>query len=117
MNSETIIEIISDEYSRKILSATANKELSALQLSVQLDIPQATVYRKVRCLKDVGLLKPIKSVIIHGNEEIFYRSTIKKAVIIFERGKLTARLELNEVESFVRLWKVFTDKNIKATKK
>ncbi len=117
MNSEIIIEIISDEYSRKILSATANKELSALQLSAQLDIPQATVYRKVRCLKDAGLLKPIKSVIIHGNEEIFYRSTIKKAVMIFERGKLTARLELNEVDSFVRLWKIFTNKNIKATKK
>lgn len=117
MNIETIIEIIADEYSRKILSATANDEMSALQLSAQLDIPQATVYRKVGCLKDAGLLKPIKSVIIHGNEEIFYRSTMKKAVIIFERGKLTAKLELNEVDSFVRLWKVFRDKNIKATKK
>lgn len=118
MNDEEIIEILADEYSRRILSATSKEALSALQLSAQLNIPRATVYRKIKSLEETGLLKAVKSVINpRGNEEKFYKSAIKKAVVSFKEGKLTAKLEQVEMDGFVRLWKVFSDRNIKAVKK
>lgn len=117
MKEEQILEVLADKYSRRILSATTKEELSALQLSDRLHIPTATVYRKIKALQEAGLLKAVKSVINpRGNEEKFYKSTVKRVAVIFEDGRLKAKLELREEDSFVRLWKVFGDRYIKAVK-
>jgi predicted transcriptional regulator len=117
MNNERIIKILADEYSRKILSATSEEELSAQQISVQLNIPQATVYRKIKLLEGFGFLKAVKSIISpRGNEEKYYKSTIRKVMISFEGNKFEAKVKLRELDRFMRLWKVFSDKNLKAEK-
>jgi predicted ArsR family transcriptional regulator len=117
-DEEKILLALADEYSRLILSAASKKELSAQQLSSKLRIPKATVYRKIRFLEKTGLLIAVKSVINHrGNEEKFYRSTVKKAAVHFEDGELKTKLELRREDSFVRLWKVFGGSSIKAVKK
>ena len=68
-NSEAdFLEILGSKYINAILSRTSVKECSASELSNELNIPLATVYRKLKLLEDSGLVENVKTIInISGN--------------------------------------------------
>lgn len=54
---DTILDTVSDRYSRTILKATLNKPKTALEISAEYQIPISTVYRRLQNLHDAKLLR------------------------------------------------------------
>lgn len=110
-NSKTdFLGILGSKYINAILSRTSVKECSASELSSELNIPLATVYRKLKLLEESGLVENVKTIInISGNEEKFYRCLISEATVNFHEGKLSVKVEImGHVNKITRLWKRFT---------
>jgi predicted transcriptional regulator len=110
-NSKTdFLGILGSKYINVILSRTSVKECSASELSNELNIPLATVYRKLKLLEESGLVENVKTIInISGNEEKFYRCLISEATVNFHNGKLSVKVEImGHVNKITRLWKRFT---------
>lgn len=109
-NIETdFLGILGSKYINLILSLTSVKECSASELSNQLNIPLATVYRKLKVLEESGLVENVKTIInISGNEEKFYRCLISEATVNFHEGKLIVKVEMmGHVNKITKLWKRF----------
>ncbi|MCK5547844.1 MAG: helix-turn-helix transcriptional regulator [Thermoplasmata archaeon] len=89
-------QLITDEYSAKILIATFKRKLSAQGLSEKCGIPIAACYRKIRTLIDSGLLEEVDRILTQkGKRKSIYTSRLKSALIFYEGGKLKVRFELN----------------------
>jgi len=99
--------ILGSKYINEILSRTSVKECSANELSSELNIPLATVYRKLKLLEESGLVENVKTIInVSGNEEKFYRCLISEATVNFHDGKLSVKVEImDHVGKITRLWK------------
>jgi predicted transcriptional regulator len=104
---ELLFELLANKYSRAILSLTSIKECSAIQLSQELDIPLATVYRKLKLLESTGLIQHVKTIInLQGNEEKYYRCAIREATVHINEGDLSLDLKKEDhSEKITRLWK------------
>ena len=111
---ELIIELLADKNSRAIMSTTSIKECSASQLSEELGIPLATVYRKMRLLEEKGMIRHVKTIInLAGNEEKYYRCAIHEATVRFHEGVISVELKKEEnSEKIIRLWKRLANPNI-----
>ncbi len=111
---EQIIELLANKNSRAIFSLTSIKECSAIQLSRELDIPLATVYRNLKALEAAGLIQHVKTIInLQGNEERFFRCTISEATIRINNGVLSIDVKKEENYKIVRLWKRLAHPNIR----
>ncbi len=105
-NEEVFVELLGNKYTRAILSLTSSMECSALQLCQELNIPLATVYRKLRLLENNGLIKHVKTIIhLSGNEEKYYRCAVNEVKMSFHKGILSVSMNMDECnERIVRLW-------------
>jgi predicted transcriptional regulator len=83
------------------------KECSASQLSKELGIPLATVYRKLKLMESTDLLKHVKTIInLSGNEEKYYRCAIREATVQIHNGLFSVDFKTEDhSEKIVRLWK------------
>ena len=96
MDSIEASQLITDEYSARILIATFKRKLSAQELSLRCGIPIAACYRKIKSLMDFGLLEETDRVLTRqGKRKSRYTSTLKSALIFYEGGRLKVRFELN----------------------
>lgn len=104
---EIVFELLANKYSRTILSLTSIKECSASQLSQELDIPLATVYRKLKLMESTGLLRHVKTIInLSGNEEKFYRCAIREATVHIHEGIFSVDFKKEDhSDKIIRLWK------------
>ena len=111
-DSEEILSILNDEDSRNIIKKITDKELTILQLSSMLGIPQSSAYRKVRKLEDLGLIKKSKVVRTQdGSDENYYKSMVYQIVVSFKNGELSFTVEKFKMEDkIVRLWQKFSEK-------
>ncbi len=105
-NEEVFVELLGNKYTRAILSLTSSMECSALQLCQELNIPLATVYRKLRLLENNGLIKHVKTIIhLSGNEEKYYRCAVNEVKMSFNKGILSVSMNMDECnDRIVRLW-------------
>lgn len=101
------IKMLADESSKAIMELTSEKEHSALQLSLELDIPPTTIYRKLKLLEDAKLIQNVKTLVDRaGNEEKYYRCRIKEAVVKFSGGKVLIKIDkIDYRDKLVTLWK------------
>ncbi len=106
-DEEIIFDQLANRYSRTILSLTSIKECSATQLSEELGIPPATVYRKLKLLESTGLIQHVKTIInLSGNEEKYYRCAIREASVRIHNGVLSVDFKKEEpADKIIRLWK------------
>ncbi len=106
-DGELLIELLANKYSRAILSLTSIKECSAIQLSQELGIPLATVYRRLKLLEDAGLIQHVKTIInLSGNEERYYRCALREATVRIYDGTVSVDLKKEDYsEKIIRLWK------------
>jgi DNA-binding Lrp family transcriptional regulator len=78
-----------DEYSAQILSLTAPKPMNALELSDALGIPIAACYRRIRVLKEAGILREDGKVESMGGKMVsIYRSSVDRAEVVLQDGRL-----------------------------
>lgn len=107
-----IISVLADKYGRGIISLLTTKELSAQQMSIQLDIPISTTYRKIKSLEDLNLIKKTKVVRTHeGLNESYYKSLVSEINIKFKDGNISYHIERIKMDDkIVRLWHTFAEK-------
>lgn len=88
-------KLLTEEYSAKILLATMGKPKSAKQLSKNLDIPIAACYRKIKQLEKAELIFCVERKLNQSGKRVsVYKSKMKSAKIMFERGKIKAKMEM-----------------------
>lgn len=109
--NEKILNFLADEYSRKILTSTIKRECSARELALELKIPSATLYRKIKALEEAKLIKNVKSVRTQaGNDENYYRSTVKEISIKFN-DKLSVKIVKKDLtDKYIKLWNIVSDR-------
>ncbi len=95
MNASNISQLLADRYSLKILAATYHRPRSTQELSLILDIPIASSYRRVKELEKEGLLKVVgRPLTREGKRYKIYQSQVNNITLVFEKGKLRARRSL-----------------------
>jgi len=89
-------KLLLDEYSSRILLLTNSEPLNAVELSEALGIPIAACYRRIRALKDAGMLKEEGRVISIGGKLVAtYRSSVQSAEVILQDGRLRVNIRAN----------------------
>jgi len=106
---EILLELLGNKYINGMLSLTTKKDCSAMELSLELDIPLATVYRKLKLLEEKDMIEVSKKKInISGNEEKYYRCLIDEATVNFHDGKISVDIKkLDHTKKVVRMWERF----------
>jgi len=95
MDAFEITQMLTDEYSAKILVGTFRGAKSAIQLSREYGIPIAACYRRIKSLEAVGLIRCVGKALTKKGKRIgLYSSHLKNAYIFFEGGKIKVRFEL-----------------------
>ncbi len=95
-----VIRTVLDDYAFRILMATHERECTAFDLSRRLDIPIVACYRRLRQLEEIGAIVPAHTVAATPGHPIrLYRSHLRSARIVFEEGRLWARIELATPDS------------------
>lgn len=85
---DTILEAISDRYSRIILEATLDKPMTALEISTECKIPISTAYRRLQDLHDAKLLRISGSISDDGKKFFMYQSKIRGISTVFDGTKI-----------------------------
>jgi len=98
---------MADRYSRRILAATTNDSMSALDLCNKCDIPVTTTYRRIEELLQAGLLAGVKyGRTTDGKWYELYRSLLKRIDVTFENGDMQVEVTKNDhvADKFTRIW-------------
>lgn len=90
-----VVRAVLDGYTFRILMATHERECTALDLSRRFGIPIVACYRRLRQLQELGVLVPSRRTTSSpGHFVRHFRSHLRSARIVFEDGRLRARIEL-----------------------
>ena len=96
MDAFDLFRLVLDEYSSRIIQLTSPHPMNAIQLCDALGIPIAACYRRIRTLKEAGVLKEEgKAVSIGGKLVATYRSSLEKAEVILTDGRLRILIKAN----------------------
>jgi len=88
-------QLLTDEYSVKILVATIRVPKSAQDISDAYNIPIAACYRRIRDLEQEGLLVCTERRLSRQGKRVsYYISMLKSAYVYFENGHLRVKFEL-----------------------
>ncbi|MEM2979591.1 MAG: helix-turn-helix domain-containing protein [Methanomassiliicoccales archaeon] len=89
--------LLTEEYCAKILLGTMSRPRSAVELSESLGIPIAACYRKIHALEKAGFIVCVEKRLTQAGKRIaYYQSRIRIAEIIFEKGRVRARVEMTD---------------------
>lgn len=89
MDAFDMFRLLLDEYSSRIVELTQPRALNAVDLSGMLGIPIAACYRRIRVLKDAGILKEEgRAVSVGGKLVATYRSSVDTAEVLLKDGRL-----------------------------
>lgn len=88
-------QLLTDEYSVKILVATIRVPKSAQDISDAFNIPIAACYRRIRDLEQEGLLVCTERKLSRQGKRVsYYLSMLKSAYVYFDNGHLRVKFEL-----------------------
>jgi predicted transcriptional regulator len=85
---ESILEAVSDRYSRIILEATMSKPKTALEISTEYGIPISTVYRRLQALHDAHIVGISGSISADGKKYFMYKSKLRSVSTSFDGNKI-----------------------------
>jgi len=99
MDAIDMFRMMLDPYSAKILQLTAPKAMNALELSDALGIPIAACYRRIRMLKDAGILREEGRVVSIGGKTVAtYRSSVESVQVNLIDGRLSVTVQADGEE-------------------
>jgi len=103
LDAVTVSQILSDDYTVRILSGCYKKPSSARELSHEMNIPIAATYRRLQELERLGLVcVKEKRLTMAGKRVRYYYSPVKRIDITFRDGVLTSQLEMTEFPVHIR---------------
>jgi predicted ArsR family transcriptional regulator len=90
-----VSQLLTDEYSIKILVATVRMPRSAQDIANKYGIPIAATYRRIKDLEAAGLLIcQERRLSQQGKRVSYYLSMLKNAYVFFEDGNLRVKFQL-----------------------
>lgn len=90
-----VSQLLTDEYSVKILVATVRVPRSAQDIALKFGIPIAACYRRIKDLEAAGLLIcQERRLSQQGKRVSLYLSMLKNAYVFFEDGHLRVKFQL-----------------------
>ena len=93
MDAFDMFNLVLDRYTSRILYLTSERALNATELSNEIGIPPAACYRRIRALKQAGLLKEDSKVLSEGGKSVAtYKSAVDNAEVMLRDGRLTVRM-------------------------
>ncbi|MGQ9588327.1 MAG: helix-turn-helix domain-containing protein [Thermoplasmata archaeon] len=93
MDAFDTFRLLLDEYSSRILQLTSPQALNAVDLSHALGIPIAACYRRIRALKEAGMLREEgRAVSVGGKLVATYRSSVERAEVLLQDGRLRVKI-------------------------
>ncbi|MFC5969900.1 helix-turn-helix domain-containing protein [Halomarina salina] len=106
-----VLDLLSDEYARAILTETSVEPMSAKTLSERCDASLPTVYRRIDQLTDCGLLEERTRPRQDGNHHRVYSARLQRFAVELDDGEFTADLERRDdgreedvADRFTRMW-------------
>jgi len=98
---KAILRALVDDQSRLILASTMQRPKSVVEITREQAIPVTSTYRKVKELKESGLLRVERIVLTDdGKKYETFRSAIRSANVRFDKGildvEVTANVEADE---------------------
>ncbi|MFD1512414.1 helix-turn-helix domain-containing protein [Halomarina rubra] len=107
-----VLDLLSDEYARAILTETSVEPMSAKTLSERCDASLPTVYRRIEHLTDCGLLDERTQPRRDGNHHRVYTATLHRFSLELDDGEFTADVDRHEsddgrddvADRFTRMW-------------
>ena len=88
-------QLLTDEYSVKMLTATVRQARSAQDIAHRFGIPIAACYRRIKELEAAGLLVcQERRLSQQGKRVSYYISMLKNAYVFFEDGHLRVKFQL-----------------------
>jgi predicted transcriptional regulator len=108
-NAKDILSILTDEPSLKIMNLLDKREFSTQNISLTLNIPLSSTYRKVKKLEQLNIIKTTKVVrTLDGLDESFYTLSIKEINVTYKRNKFLFNIQQKALDDkIVRLWQKF----------
>ncbi|MCJ7489507.1 MAG: winged helix-turn-helix domain-containing protein, partial [Thermoplasmata archaeon] len=87
--------LVLDKHTSRILDLTSDRPFNAGELSELVGIPLAACYRRIRALKEAGLLKEDSKVQSEGGKSVSaYKSTMDSAEVVLEDGRLSIQMSV-----------------------
>jgi predicted transcriptional regulator len=100
MDPFDMFSLVLDRHTSKILDLTSERPFYAAELSELLNIPLAACYRRIRMLKEAGLIREETKVQSEGGKSVSaYKSTIESAEIILRDGRLSIQMTVDGEDS------------------
>jgi DNA-binding transcriptional ArsR family regulator len=91
-----LLELLGDEYTRRLLEALSGEPLGASALVERVEMSRATVYRRLDRLREHGLVTTDVAVSPDGNHHEVFEVTLERVTVAIADGVPTARLELRD---------------------
>lgn len=89
-----------DEHASKILTLTEERAMNAAELSDALGIPMAACYRRIRMLRNAGMLREVDKAVSAGGKSVsLYRSSVESAEVMLTDGRLMVKIRANGKDS------------------
>ncbi|UCE44741.1 MAG: winged helix-turn-helix transcriptional regulator [Methanobacteriota archaeon] len=100
MDPFEIFHLVLDKHTSRILDLTSESPLNATELSRIIGIPLAACYRRIRALREAGLIREdIKTMSEGGKSVSSFRSTIERAEVVLKDGRLSINMTVNGEKS------------------
>jgi predicted transcriptional regulator len=103
--SVSLLKELLDKYSYKILLSTIDESKTVFQICNEISVPTSSTYKKIKKLKDSGLLFVDKIEInFSGKKVFFYKSKIRSIELTLNKQQFILQFKKNE--------NIFSKKNI-----
>ena len=96
-NASIILKELFDGFSFKIVMSTIEDSKTVFEICKENDLPISSTYKKIKKLKDLGLLF-IDRIIINekGKKVVFYKSKIRSVELILNKKQVLLQFKKNE---------------------
>ena len=96
-NASILLKELFDGFSYKIVMSTIEDSKTVFEICKENDLPISSTYKKIRKLKDLGLLF-IDRIVINekGKKVVFYKSKIQSVELILNKKQVLLQFKKNE---------------------
>jgi predicted transcriptional regulator len=101
-----LLQVLADEYSRKILVAADEEPKTAKSLAESCDASLTTVYRRVSKLKSHGLIEERTEVSPEKSHHSVYETVLEDVRVTVSDGEMSVAVETRDelADSFTSMW-------------
>ena len=96
-NASILLKELFDGFSYKIVMSTIEESKTVFEICKENDLPVSSTYKKIKKLKELGLLFTDRVVINEkGKKVVFYKSKIQSVELILNKKQVLLQFKINE---------------------